>query len=145
MRLAGVVLISVLYFFAVAVVALVGIASIAGISIIPRLGIDPRIAAALGHLTGATAAWLFLPAAILVLLGWKLLALHNWARVLTIILAIAGIVALFLGMTIWGLQFSRGMMAVLAARVVINAAIAWYLLRPPVKRAFTAAQGSAAA
>lgn len=94
---------------------------------------------------GAAAGIFFLVgAAIAALLGWGLLKLKEWARIVTIVFAALGAVGSLFGLlAVMGHFAAIGIFWVLC-RLALNCWIVWYLLQPHVKAAFQGAQVRAA-
>jgi uncharacterized membrane protein (DUF2068 family) len=104
-------------------------------------GASAGLLAAIGAAAGVF--FLFL-GAVAVLLGWGLLKLKEWARIVTIVLA--GIGALFGVIGLFGIltHFAAFLVFFALCRLAINGLIVWYLLQPHVKAAFQGAQARAA-
>lgn len=89
---------------------------------------------------GAISVFLFIGAAISILLGWGLWALKNWARIIVIVFAALGVLGSLLGL----LHISAVVVVAIVIRLAINGLILWYLLKPEVAAAFAAGQARSA-
>jgi hypothetical protein len=145
-RPTGVTVIAVLDFIGAAFCVLAGLGMMLGGGYFATMLSQGRGANA-GMLAaiGAAAGVIFLVlGAIGILLGWGLLKLKDWARIITIVLAglgaLGGLFALFgvLG------HFAAIAMFFVLCRLAINGLIIWYLLQPQVSAAFQGAQVRAA-
>lgn len=142
-RPTGVTVIAVLDFIGAGIAVLAALGMMLGGGFVASMisqqqGAGAGVLAAIGAAAGI--AFLF-GAAIAILLGWGLLKLKEWARIITIVLAGLGALgALFAVLTHF---FAIGMFGALC-RLVINGLIIWYLLQPHVKAAFQGVQARAA-
>ncbi len=82
------------------------------------------------------AVFMFAFAVIAIVIGYGLIKLQHWARIVTIVLAALGILLAL--PSLFGGLHSIGMFSLLI-RVGINALILWYMLQANVKQAFGAA------
>ena len=126
----GVTVIAVLYFVRAAFFACLGlIFMVAGAAvataIAERSGLPAALIAGAGVLV---AVLLFCFSAFQALVGWGLLRLKEWARIIAIALS-----ALSLALGVFGL-FRLSLFGVL--RIAISGVILWYLLQPHVVAAF---------
>lgn len=149
-RPVGVTILAVLDFLGAVLCVLGGIGMMVGGGFMATLinqqgsqgaGAGAGIVAALGAALGV---FLFISAAIGVLLGWGLWKLKNWARIVTIVLAVLGVVGALLGLATAFIHFSMFVLLVIAIRLAICGLIIWYLLRPDVSAAFQGGQATAA-
>jgi uncharacterized membrane protein (DUF2068 family) len=137
----GVIILAILDFIGAAGCALFGLLAIFGMGMLgPTLSQNPEIgpekAAWIAGAGMVVAIVCFFFAALLALLGYGMLNLRNWARIITLVLAGIAIVLSVLGIA--GGAFRFGAMAVVTStiRLGINLFIVWYLTRPYVKLAF---------
>ncbi|MGE5323077.1 MAG: hypothetical protein ACM3SW_09460 [Actinomycetota bacterium] len=100
-------------------------------------GASAGILAAVGAAAGVV---LLVCAALAVLLGWGLLKLKEWARIVAIILAALGVLGALLGLFAGLGHFMMIGIFWALCRLAINGLIIWYLLQPHVKAAFQGAQ-----
>lgn len=117
---------------------------IAGLFLILGLG---ALGAARGHAGGMIAlaglgavgaAFMFVFAAVAAFVGYGLIKLQNWARIVTIVLAGLGLVFAIPSLLFLVVRFHPFAIMSLFIRVAINALILWYMLQRPVKEAFGA-------
>ncbi len=145
-RPTGVTIIAVLDFIAAGFCILAGLGMMMGGGFIASvLSQQQGASAGLLAAVGAAAGVFFLVcAAIAVLLGWGLLKLKEWARIVTIVFAALGVLGGLLGL--FGVLAHFAAIGVFWAlcRLAINGLIIWYLLQPHVKAAFQGAQVRAA-
>ncbi len=120
----GVSILAILDFVGAAMMLLCGIGLAVGIA----AAFHVPVVSALGAVGGVIFIMVGLVPA---LLGWGLWTLHNWARVITIIFAILGLVGAALGL----LSAETRLTSLLP--LVVNGAIAWYMFRGEVKEAFS--------
>jgi hypothetical protein len=141
-RPVGVTIIAVLFFLGAAFCVLGAIAMFAGGGFIATLisqqggqgaGAGAGLFAGMGVIIGVV---ILVFGALYILIGWGLLKLKEWARIVTIVLA-----------GLWALGSLFGLVGVLShfgvfilfwivVRVAIAGLIIWYLLQPDVKAAF---------
>ena len=145
-RPTGVTVIAVLDFIGAGFCVLAGVGMMLGGGYFATMLSQGRGASA-GMLAaiGAVAGVIFLAiAALAIVLGWGLLKLKEWARIITIVLAGLGALGALLALaTVFGHFAAVGMFMVIC-RLAINGLIIWYLLQPHVKVAFQGAQVRAA-
>jgi len=128
---AGLLMILGMGFFAAALARAANIGS-GGAGIIAGLGV-------------VLAIFAFIGAAISGLIGWGLWNLKNWARIVSLVFAVLGMLGGAAGL-MWALMhFNPVFMTTAIVRAGIAALIFWYLNQPHVKTAFGAAPTSAAA
>jgi len=145
-RPTGVTIIAVLDFIAAAFCVLGGLGVMLGGGFVASMmgqqsGAGAGVLAAIGAAAGV---FLLVCAAVAVLLGWGLLKLKEWARIVTIVLAAIG--ALFSLIGLVGVLGHFAMVAVVfvLVRLAINGLIIWYLVQPHVKAAFQGIQARSA-
>jgi hypothetical protein len=85
---------------------------------------------------GALTVFCFIGAAIFLLLGFGLWKLKNWARIITIIFEVIGVLFSLLGLIGIFAHFSIGSLIWTLFWIAIYCLIIWYLLKPDVKAAF---------
>jgi hypothetical protein len=146
-RPTGVTIIAVLDFIGAGFCVLAGLGMMLGGGFIATMMSQQSGAAGAGLMgaIGAAAGIFFLIcAAIAGLLGWGLLKLKEWARIVTIIFAALGALGAVLGLfAVLGHFVVIGIFWALV-RLAINGLIIWYLLQPQVKAAFQGVQARAA-
>ena len=146
-RPTGVTIIAVLDFIGAGFCVLAGLAMMLGGGFMATMMGQQDGGAGAGFLgaIGAAAGVFFLVcAAVAVLLGWGLLKLKEWARIVTIVFAAIGAVFALIGMfAVLGHFAAVGIFFGLI-RLAINGLILWYLLQPHVKAAFQGVQARAA-
>ena len=145
-RPTGVTVLAVLDFIGAAFCVLAGLGMMLGGGFIASMISQQRgVSAGMLAAIGAAAGVFFLVlGAVAILLGWGLLKLKEWARIITIVLAGLGALGALLALaTVFGHFAGIAMFAVLC-RLAINGLIIWYLLQPHVKVAFQGAQVRAA-
>ncbi len=137
-RPTGVTIIAVLYFILAAFCVLGGVLMFVGggflASMINQQGgaggsAGAGIMAGLGAVAGVV---VLIFGAIAALVGWGLLKLKSWARIVALIFAGLGL----LGALLMLLHFSPLILFGFLIRLVINGLILWYLLKPEVAAAF---------
>ena len=77
-------------------------------------------------------------AALYFLVGWGLLKLKEWARIVTIVLAALGVLGALFGFVAIFSHFALLIVFSSLVRLAICAWMIWYLLQPQVKAAFQA-------
>ena len=149
-RPGGVTVIAVLEFLGAAFCLLGGLAFMLGggfmATLISQSGGQGNAAGA-GLLAGLGAALgvVFLIFGVLyVLVGWGMLKLKAWARIVTMVLTGLAILGSLFGLTTIFVHFSVIASFWLAVRLAIAGWILWYLLQPNVSAAFNPAQARAA-
>lgn len=144
-RPTGVTVIAVLDFIGAGICALAGIAFFLGAGFMGTLIGQGQAAGSaqaggfVAMLGGAVGIVFLVIAAIAALIGWGLLGLKNWARIVQIVLAGLGLLGVLFGL----LHFSAAILLGLLIRGAINALIIWYLLKPDVAAAFSQSQARA--
>jgi hypothetical protein len=150
-RPAGVTVIAVLCFLATAGCILVGILLMVGGGFIATLisqqggqgsGAGAGLFAGLGAAIGIV---VLIFGALYAVVGWGLLKLKEWARIVTIVLAGLGILGALLGLVGVFTHFAVFILFWTAVRLAIFGCIIWYLLQPNVKAAFQGQARPAAA
>jgi hypothetical protein len=154
-RPVGVTLIAVLDFLAMVLQIALGLGLLLGMGVLgsilsKNLGHNPQFSSInfVGLLTafGAVfAVFVFVFAVISALLGWGMMALKNWARIISIAYSGIGILFFGFGMLMSLLRFRP--MGVLwdGLWLAINGLIIWYLLQPDVRAVFAGRPRSVAA
>lgn len=137
-RPGGVTVIAVIEFLGGALCVLFGLGAITGAgfvsSVLRSQGSAAGMSSLMANIGTGFAVTCFVIAAILVLLGWGLLSLKEWARL--VVMVLAGVSAVF---TVIGMaQFGSSMMTSGILRLVIDVLIIWYLMIPRVRGAFKA-------
>jgi hypothetical protein len=137
----GVIIIAVFEFIAAAGATLLGLVALLGMGFLARIleqnGTIPSSMVPVLMGGGVVIAVLcFIIAGLFGFLGYGMLNLRSWARTVTMVLAIIGIVMALLGITAGAFRF--GVFAVIfnGIRLAVNALILWYLNQPHVKLAF---------
>ena len=135
-RPVGVTLIAVLDFLGMAAQFALGLVFLLGMSFLgsivsKNLAQNPQFSGV--NVMGILAASGVVIAA---LLGWGLLKLKNWARIISIIYSSVGILLFGLGVLFSLVRFRPVNFMWDGFWLVVNAAIVWYLLQANVKAAF---------
>ena len=141
-RPTGVTVIAVLDFIGAGFCVLLGLGMMLGGGFIASMmSQQQRAGAGILAAVGAAAGVVILICAVLaIVLGWGLLKLKEWARIVTIVFAAIGAVFGLLGLfTLLAHIAVIGIFWALC-RLAINVWIIWYLLQPHVKAAFQGAQ-----
>ena len=140
-RPTGVTILAILSFLGAALAALVALGALFGAAVLTSMMSLPKEVVGIGVAVVAVICLGF--AALYIANGIGLLKVQNWARILTIVLVILGLLSAALGI-LNGLAHFR-MLHVVREIVVagIDVLILWYLFKPEIKTAFGAA-GSAA-
>lgn len=146
-RPTGVTIIAVLDFIGAAFCVLGGLALMLGGGFVATMlsqqqggGAGAGFLAAIGAAAGV---FVLVCAAVAALLGWGMLKLKEWARIVTLVLAALGALGSLIGL--FGVLGHFAMVAVVFVliRLAINGLILWYLVQPHVKAAFQGAQARA--
>jgi len=99
----------------------------------------------LGRLAGLGGAigiaLFFLSALFAIVIGVGLLKLRNWARVLSVVFAVLGIVLILAGLVLTFAHLSAISVVSDMLFLALDCWIAWYLMRSNVREAFTPARG----
>lgn len=145
-RPTGVTVIAVLDFVGAGFCVLAGLGMMLGGGFIATMmnqqqGAGAGVLAAIGAAAGVL---LLFCAAIAAVLGWGLLKLMNWARIVTIVFAALGAVLGLFGLFAVVAHFAPIGIFWALCRLAINGWIIWYLLQPHVKAAFEGVQVRAA-
>jgi hypothetical protein len=148
-RPTGVTVLAILYFIGAGLCVLGGIAMFVGGGFMATLANQGQAGSAGGAAflagMGAFAGVLILVfGAIYALLGWGLLKLKNWARIITIVLLGISIAFQLLGLLTTLAHFSVVAFIWTVFWLAVDALIIWYLLKPEVKAAFQGPQIRAA-
>ncbi len=148
-RPVGVTILSILDFVGGAFCVLCGVGMIAGGGFVAAtLSKQTQNAGAAGLIASMGAALgfiLIIFAAVYFLLGWALLQLKDWARIVTMVFAGIGAVLQLPGLISSLTRLHMGGLLVGGVLLAIDALIFWYLLTPEVKSAFQQRQARAAA
>lgn len=144
-RPTGVTVIAVIDFILGGLCALVGVLLLVGASFLGAFlgqaqGGNAAAGGFVAMLGGALSVFVLIIGAITILIGWGLLKLKSWARIVQIIFAILGL----LGALSMLLHFSGAIFIGFVLRVAFNGLILWYLLKPEVAAAFSGNQTKAA-
>lgn len=135
-RPTGVTIIAVLYFIGAAVCLLGGVLLFVGggfLATMMNQGGDGAAGAGILAGLGAVAGVIVLVVGVVsALVGWGLLKLKSWARIIVIIFSALGI----LGALAMLLHFSPLILVGFVIRLAINGLILWYMLKPEVAAAF---------
>ena len=145
-RPTGVTVIAVLDFIAAGFCLLGGIGMLVGGGFLATMmnqqqGAGAGIFAAIGAAAGV---FFLVLAALAAFIGWGMLKLKGWARIITIVLSALGILGALLGLFGAFAHFGVGVLMFTVIRLAINGWILWYMLQPNVKAAFDAPQARAA-
>lgn len=145
-RPTGVTVIAVLDFIGAGVCVVAGIAIMLGGGFIASMmgqqqGASAGLLAAIGAAAGV---FLLFCAAIAAFLGWGLLKLKNWARIVTIVFAALGALGGVFGIFAVLAHFAAIGMFWALCRLALNGWIIWYMLQPHVRTAFEGVQVRAA-
>ena len=146
-RPTGVTVIAVLDFIGAGFCVLAGVGMMVGGGFIATMMSQQSGGASAGLMgaIGAAAGIFFLVcAAIAALLGWGMLKLKEWARIVTIVLSALGALGAVLGLFAVLAHFVVFGVFWALVRLAINGLIIWYLLQPHVKAAFQGVQARAA-
>src|SRR5262249_1912711 len=79
-----------------------------------------------------------------VLVGWGMLGLKAWARIVTLVFAGLGILGSLFGLATTFLHFNVFALFWIAVRLAIAGWVMWYLLQPNVSAAFQGGQARTA-
>ena len=90
----------------------------------------------LAHIAPVIGAIVFVFAMLYIAVGVGLLKLHNWARILAMILIVLGLLSSLAGIANSLARMHPLLLAREVAVVVLDLWILWYLLRPHVRQAF---------
>jgi hypothetical protein len=146
-RPAGAIIIGIVDFLFAAFFACLGLLFFAGGTLIQRFlssagtmpgNVGPDVFAKIGAVAGIM---ILLWAAFCALVGWGMIAVKNWARIISIILAALGVL-----LSIPGLlnAFRGGPIVMTVIFLAYYVWVIWYLLMPGVAQAFTQRAVSAA-
>lgn len=149
-RPGGVTVIAVLEFLGGAGCVLVGLLVMLGggmlATIIGQSGQQGSAAGAgvLGVLGAGLGIFLLVLAALYFLVGWGMLKLKGWARIVTMIFAGLSILGSLFGITGFFAHFNVVALFWLVVRLAIAGWILWYLMQPNVSAAFNGGQAKTA-
>jgi hypothetical protein len=130
-RPTGVTAIAIVFFLSAAYLALLGVVMLASPGAVSMaLG-----APLLNGLELAGPYMFLLMAGVVVLLGWGLLRLNNWARRAAIVVAFVGVVMLVPSVSAAAVDFSASLLWA-GLGVIVRVIIVWYLYQGPVAEAF---------
>ncbi|HJY85836.1 MAG TPA: hypothetical protein VKE24_03275 [Candidatus Acidoferrales bacterium] len=101
----------------------------------PARGLDPAMLARIAPVLGGI---VFIFAMLYVAVGVGLLKLHNWARILAMVLLVLGLLSSLAGIANSLARMHPLLLVREVAVVVLDLLILWYLLRPHVREAFGA-------
>jgi len=141
-RPTGVTVIAVLDFIGAGLCALAGLAVIFGAGFMgAMLGQGQASGSAqagglVAMLGGALGIVLLIIAAISALIGWGMLGLKSWARIVQIVFAVLGLLGALMAL----MNFSSAILLGMIIRIAINGWILWYLLQKDVAAAFGQSQ-----
>jgi hypothetical protein len=148
-RPAGVTVIAVLFFIGAAFSILGGIGIVVGGGFIATLinqsggqgsGAGAGLFAGLGVAIGIV---ILIVGVVDILVGWGLLKLKEWARIVTIVFAVLGALGALFGLVGVFTHFGAIIVFWTLVRLAICGWIIWYLLQPQVKAAFASQGGPA--
>lgn len=138
----GVIIIAVLDFLGTVLLGCLGLLAFLAMGFLaPRISeamngqVPAGVIAGLGIFLGLVCMFF---AAISAVLGYGILSLKEWARIVQMVLAAIGIIFGALGLLGTMLHFQVFGFVVVGIRLAINLAILWYLNQPDVKAAFQA-------
>jgi hypothetical protein len=137
-RPVGVTVIAVLDFVGAFFMVMIGLFLIFGMGLIGAASNRPGGMVMFAGLGAFGAVVMFIFAAIAVAVGYGLINLQNWARIVTIVLAGIGLVFAVPSLLFLVVRFHPFAIMSLLVRVAINALILWYMLQRQVKQAFAA-------
>jgi len=149
-RPAGVTVIAVLEFLVAALCILLGLGAMLGggflATFMSQSGAQGNAAGAgiMGAIGAGVGIVFLIFAALYVLVGWGMLGLKGWARIVTLVLAGLGILGSLLGLATTFLHFNVLALFWIAIRLAIAGWIMWYLLQPNVSAAFQGGQARTA-
>jgi hypothetical protein len=150
-RPTGVTVIAVLYFLGAALLVLGGIGMMVGGGFIATLisqsgqqgsGAGAGIFGALGAVAGI---FFLVFAAIDFLVGWGLIKLKGWARIIAIVFAVLGALGSLFGLLGIFSHFAAFILLWTVVRLAIFGWMIWYLVQPNVSAAFQGGKTGAAA
>jgi len=132
----GVTILAVLYFLAVPLMLLNVIAMFVGVGPMVNINQQGGSGAGAGLFLNPAVDLYFMLAVVCFLLGWGLLKLENWARI--IVLVLSGLFALsaLVGVLDFFDHFGLFLLFSILLKLAICGLIIWYLLQPSVKAAF---------
>ncbi len=140
-RPAGVTILALLEFLIAALLIFFALASAMGVSLLGAILSRAREIGAPGFALFAGAGFmlaffLLVPAVFFVVTGFGLWKLRNWARIVTMVLAVLGVVGASIGL-LWALTHFRviGVMFT-SVRLTIDLLVLWYLSQSSIRRYF---------
>lgn len=138
MRPTGVVLIALYHFLGAFLLLLLALALLLGGSVLGAMfgGMRHSFIGGLGLLAGVVGGVFFFGYAIVVATaGFGLWSLREWARILSIVLAVISLLFSLPGLLV-GLPFHLFFGGYRLFRIVISISIIWYLMQPPIRALF---------
>lgn len=142
-RPAGVTILALLEFLIAALLIFFALASAMGVSMLGAILSRTREIGAPGFALFAGAGFLLaffllVPAVLFVVLGFGLWNLRNWARVITMVLAVLGVAGASIGL-LWALTHLRVIGVMFSSvRLSIDLLVLWYLSQSTIRRYFVA-------
>lgn len=141
MRPTGVVLIALYHFLSALFLVLFAISLMVGGSILGAIfggGMTGSIGGAgLGMLVGVLGGMFFLVFALVAAIaGYGLWSMQEWGRVLSIVLAVIGLLLSFPGLLMMGLHLHLFFGTYRLFRIAISILIIWYLMQPQIRTLF---------
>ncbi len=141
MRPTGVTLIAIYHFLGAAIAAVFAVILMAGGKIIsmlggPELGMLPKTGYLIGMVGGGV---LLAAAALFAIAGYGLWKMHNWGRIMSIVLAVLSILIAIPGLLLTAFAPHLLFGGFRLARVGISIAVLWYLMLAETKAVFHAA------
>jgi uncharacterized protein YacL len=135
-------LIAIFEFFISVILVMLAIASALGISVLGMIlnrtrDIGTPAVAALAGAGVLVAILLLIPAALFCLLGYGLWTLRDWARIVTMVLALLGAVGAAIGLLVAIFHLRIFALWVNCIRLTIDLAMLWYLNQTGVKQVFS--------
>lgn len=137
-RPVGVTVIAVLDFVGAFFLVIAGLFLMLGLGAIGAASGKAGGMLALAGLGAVGAVIMFVFAALVAVVGYGLIKLQNWARIVTIVITGLGLVLAIPSLLFLIVKFHPFAIMALLMRVAINALILWYMLQRHVKEAFAA-------
>lgn len=140
-RPTGVTLIALYNYLAALMLAMFGIALLVGGKLISMLGgADSGILPRTGFMIGVVGGSIFLAFAVVyAIAGFGMWSMREWARTLSIILAVISLVFSLPSLLLLAMTMQMFMGSYRIARIAISVFILWYLFQAETKAAFRAA------
>jgi hypothetical protein len=136
-RPTGVTIIAILAFLGAIGAACLGLLMFVGSAFVASFFANmPGMGAMAGGVTAVIGVFCLFFAVLYGVTGYGLLALKNWARIITIVLSVIGLIFGLLGLVAAFAHFGMGILVGQIIRVAIAALVLWYLFQPNVKQAF---------